>query len=1050
MKTEPQKNKKLRASILAGALAVALVLTGTFAWRSISQKAINVFVDARNPGGRVHDDFKGLENKDIYAENFTSVEDGVPIFARIKLLEYMETGEDAGLKRDQIGRQATPLVVDAYINNPDTWQVYLPGATNDPFREYWNWTMGGQTVYLPTFNKNKDSLSVEVNGTYEGEDGAFNTLDPYSDNKTYTLDQELTQDAFYDADDNIDDEYVAGTSPAPGAGGTEGTNYAALEETHKAQKTLHSAGIISMDEWKKAGSPICNKWVYDTDGWFYWPEPVMPQTATGLLLDKVDQRKQAGERSYYAIEVVGQFATANDWGDSSADDDDPAKGFYADGLSDDAKALLDKAASVVVGKDGAWYLTQPGTSAVYRQVIGDEGREGKLICAGADGLIGTADDRDDVVYVEDGITIDEVSYGNYYLQPTETEPYYRVNNRDKQLGTKSDTALWLVEGSFPTGTVTPTPVTDVAVTNTSGTPQVKTGAVVNFTADVLLADEKLTEKEVTWSVKGNQDLAGTAIRAVDKTTGALTIGNEPVGTELTVTATSVLDSRKSGQITVKVVDKVILVTMNGSDKVRAGGLLRFTGAVSVDGEAVDAPALTWAAGDVNGAAIEGVSMDPNSGELTVTEAVAVGTKLYVTATYNDLGRLVNSEPKAVEVMEANSAELTLTAAGGVSQVEAGQTDLAFTLTAVDKDGQSVEPSDTTWSVSKSTREVAADDVSITEDGKLSVGERVTVKTVITVTAEITYTDTPTRSEKTASGSTDLAVVGPTAVEITNPGAGVTRVPPGTTQAMEAALKKGNGDPYASKAVIWALSGATRPGTTINETTGELVVDTNEPFDTELTITVTSVVDNTKTDTKTLVVGGLNLTANVGQTVTIDNQLFTVIAKDAVNHKALLLRTYCLASTTNMAFGSSCIWRDSSVRSYLNETWLNSTSDIKRNVVETAIYTVKDHTVTGENDSDYIITQDKVFLLSEADVYGTTKGGSINAPDPRCFTAGTRLLTSDGQILVEPEDETYRQTYWWLRSPGGTNATVTCAYNKNYSSAEYTKAWSVRPALWIYI
>ena len=29
--------------------------------------------------------------------------------------------------------------------------------------------MDGNTVYLPTFNKNKDSLAADINGTYDGE-----------------------------------------------------------------------------------------------------------------------------------------------------------------------------------------------------------------------------------------------------------------------------------------------------------------------------------------------------------------------------------------------------------------------------------------------------------------------------------------------------------------------------------------------------------------------------------------------------------------------------------------------------------------------------------------------------------------------------------------------------------------------------------------------------------------------------------------------------------------------------------------------------------------
>ncbi len=558
VKTESQKNKKARASILAALLAIALLLTGTFAWRSMSQKAINEYVDARNPGGRVHDDFNGLKNKDIYVENFTDVEDGAPVFARVKLLEYMEIGTDAGMKRDDPNRKATSLVPGAYINQHDTWQVYIPGAENDKFREYWDWTMGGQTTYLPTFNKNKDSLSVDVNGTYVGPNGEFDDIDPYKDYQEYEAGTAYPGTEYYDADDNDDDEYIKdGVGGPDGNGGVLDTNYSIKADVeHVALKTLNGQGIISMADWKAAGSPICNKWVYDTDGWFYWPEPILPQTATGLLLDKVDQRKSAGERSYYAIEVVGQFSngaggTEDDkWGDSSIDDDtDPNKGFYADGFSEDAKALLDQAASVIFGKeDGKWYLPEPENNNLYKQVKDDDGKISGLISAGLDGVIGTADDRADVVTHTADIVIAGKNYGKYYLPATETEPFYRVNGDDGKLGTKTDTCFWLTGSTFPSEDVTTEPVTSVTVTAADDATEVKNDTPLTFTAEVVTANAALTNKDVTWSVSGNEN-AETTISDI----GVLTVKGEAVDTELTVTATSKLDSRKSGSATVKVV-----------------------------------------------------------------------------------------------------------------------------------------------------------------------------------------------------------------------------------------------------------------------------------------------------------------------------------------------------------------------------------------------------------------------------------------------------------------------------------------------------------------
>ena len=78
------KQKKAVSAIAAAALTVGVLLTGTFAWQSISQTARNESDGVANPGGRLHDDFNGSD-KNIYVENYTDPEDGSPIFARIRL-----------------------------------------------------------------------------------------------------------------------------------------------------------------------------------------------------------------------------------------------------------------------------------------------------------------------------------------------------------------------------------------------------------------------------------------------------------------------------------------------------------------------------------------------------------------------------------------------------------------------------------------------------------------------------------------------------------------------------------------------------------------------------------------------------------------------------------------------------------------------------------------------------------------------------------------------------------------------------------------------------
>lgn len=230
------KKKKTLTAVGAVVMAAVMALGGTFAWQSISQTALNEAAATLNPGGRLHDDFDG-RNKDVYVENFTDVADGTPIFARVRLDEYMELGLGAGTDRNlEAGfpLTTTGLTVvgaDAQINDKTTWTTRTPGGglADEEGNVYWAWDMdGGQTVYMPTFNKNKDSLKSDVNGTYDGD----GTGTPYNDYKTYTEGEPLEGDAVYDADSNdIEDE-----------------NVDTVTEEHTAKQTINGT-VITMTEW---------------------------------------------------------------------------------------------------------------------------------------------------------------------------------------------------------------------------------------------------------------------------------------------------------------------------------------------------------------------------------------------------------------------------------------------------------------------------------------------------------------------------------------------------------------------------------------------------------------------------------------------------------------------------------------------------------------------------------------------------------------------------------------------------------------------------------
>lgn len=308
MKYKYRKHRKL---IVAAAvvLSASIFVTGTYAWRSISQEALNENLRTVNPGGRLHDDFNG-ENKDVYAENFMEKsEDGVPIYVRIRLDEYLETGKDAGEKLDDKDRKAKPAVEGTDVNKKETWITYKPNQDSltlaedkdrDPFVKYWKWKFGGETIYMPTFNKNKDSLAADINGTWEGKS---TTKLHYDDYVTYELDEQKPGNAIYDADEDDEDE----KNPV------EGEDIETVSEVHIAKKT-QSAIVLTMKQWKAQGSPVGNYWVYDSDGWAYWAAPLQPGETTGLLLDGIEKEKNGtlDENCYYAINVVSQFATRDD------------------------------------------------------------------------------------------------------------------------------------------------------------------------------------------------------------------------------------------------------------------------------------------------------------------------------------------------------------------------------------------------------------------------------------------------------------------------------------------------------------------------------------------------------------------------------------------------------------------------------------------------------------------------------------------------------------------------------------------------------------------
>ena len=360
------KKNKLLSSGIAVVSAAAVLFGGTFAWQSISQTALNEISASVNPGGRLHDDFNDITynedgtrafdvmtyNKDVYVENFTELaNNGVQVFARIRLDEYMELGAHAGeLNEDGTKADkniAAPLVPGTDLTDKSHWSTYKYGE-DSAYRSYWEMSFSGKTVYMPTFNKNKDSLEADINGStavnftdhvdYEAGD-----VSGARDNKIYAIyDVDAAEEGSKETDELAAAGVLADTVIQKGANALTDVpewekHVEVRQESHTARETMEST-VISMEEWKALGAEekTGSFWVYDTDGWAYWASPIDPETATGLLLTGINRTEAIINQDwYYAINVVAQFVTGDDLGQ------DDASGFYdlTEGSAPTAEAL---------------------------------------------------------------------------------------------------------------------------------------------------------------------------------------------------------------------------------------------------------------------------------------------------------------------------------------------------------------------------------------------------------------------------------------------------------------------------------------------------------------------------------------------------------------------------------------------------------------------------------------------------------------------------------------------------------------------------------------
>jgi len=289
------------------------------------------------------------------------------IFVRLQVFEYMEFGirapqhhdphhyteeqanmEDTDPELDGLGhapgvtdsnadREVRPLIpgVERYDTQQWTlreWNNY--SEETEAFRAYFEWELGGQKYFMPTFNRDPFSQESDVRGdavahtanTAPLRGGEFiNETIRRVDNVTVRDNVVMGQDVFPEAAGRHDffatqAEWEAFAKFADPSGAPDITT---VRITHEAQETLY-ADIMYMEDWYEARAEAIAEdedfdfqgWVLDVDGWAYWSQPLRAGEATGLLINELVFLRDVEDSWYYAIHVESEMATrASIWED---------------------------------------------------------------------------------------------------------------------------------------------------------------------------------------------------------------------------------------------------------------------------------------------------------------------------------------------------------------------------------------------------------------------------------------------------------------------------------------------------------------------------------------------------------------------------------------------------------------------------------------------------------------------------------------------------------------------------------------------------------------
>ena len=304
-------NRRILCAAGAAVVAMALIVTGVYAWFDNSQHKTNVATGGNNTVKQdvvLVEDFEEPEDwmQDDELKKEVSVKntgDG-PIFVRLQFKEYMD------LVKVEYNRTPERLMVDSdgkfmFWKTEADAKLWLQN-NHIPFTD-------AQLVKYTAYGETDERIyfATAEDTPLNGRDGKYLLLD-YIEHAPKSLVDGVNRGVYSDTDDHRlhpTDEckytpHLWNGSTLPGGKDTDPDK----DPFHEYVEWKLGAPVIKLSDWD--GQPVA-AWILDDtsdEGWAYWGQALDPGDSTTMLLETITLINQPDGPFYYALHVDMQAA----------------------------------------------------------------------------------------------------------------------------------------------------------------------------------------------------------------------------------------------------------------------------------------------------------------------------------------------------------------------------------------------------------------------------------------------------------------------------------------------------------------------------------------------------------------------------------------------------------------------------------------------------------------------------------------------------------------------------------------------------------------------